>query len=388
MRYSNESGAGYQNQLRLYKTKNIYRTILLIIVLLAIALIIRLRYSGHVYSSYEITESIQRQKTDSARDLRLGSSIFTYSKDGAHCTDSKGNVVWNQTYEIQDIKVVTNDSIVAIAHYNGRNIYVLDEKEQLSTITTTLPIRNIAVAANGVLTAVLSDGTTTWLNTYRSDGEPLFSGQTHMSNSGYPIAVALSQDGEMLEVSYIYVDTGTVKTTVAFYNFGDVGDNYKDYLVSGFDYTDLLVPEVGFLSNSVSYAVGDGRLMFYKGAEQPSIQAEYLYDQEIQSVFHGNGYLGLILASDKADSRYRMDVYNSDGKLEENIYFDMNYMDVVFEKNDLIIYNESECRIFTYDGREKYAGEFAKTVNVLIPMNGAYKYMLVNDECLDSIQLN
>lgn len=383
----NESG-DYKDKIRVHRTKKLYRALLIIVVVGVVALIVRLQYVNHVYTGYEIANSVERNSTYDSVDMRLGKSILTYSKDGAHCADSKGNVLWNQTYEIQDLKMATAGSIVGIASYNGRNIFILNENEQMCRITTTMPIRDLCVAENGTSTVVIYDTNVTYLNTYNSEGNMIFNGQTHMSNSGYPAAIGLSPNGKMLAVGYMYVDAGTVKTTVAFYNFGSVGDNYTDYLVSGFDYTDLIVPQVGFLSNNMAYAIGDNRIMFYSGDEQPTVKAEYLLEQEILSAFSGNGYLGVVFAANSEDGRYRMSIYNNSGELKGDYYFDIDYTDIFFEKNTFVVYNESECLIRTYDGKDKFVGTFDMSVHVMMPTDKAYCYVIADDKTIETIQLN
>lgn len=384
---ANESG-DYKDKIRAHRTKKLYRALLIITVVAIVALIVRLQYVNHVYTGYEITASYERNSSYDSVDTRLGKSILTYSKDGAHCADAKGNVLWNQTYEIQDLKIAKSGSVVGIAAYNGRNIYILNENEQMCRITTTMPIRDMCVAENGTSTIVIYDTNVTYLNTYNAAGEQIFNGQTHMSNSGYPAAIGLSPNGKMLAVGYMYVDAGTVKTTVAFYNFGSVGDNYTDYLVSGFDYTDLIVPEVGFLSNSMAYAIGDNRIMFYSGDEQPTVKAEYLLEQEILSVFTGNGHLGVVFASSSEEGRYRLAIYNTSGELQGDYYFDIDYTDIFFEKNTFVVYNESECIIRTYEGKDKFTGSFDMSVHVMMPTDKAFCYVIADDKTIETIQLN
>ena len=385
---NSENSRGYKDKIRIYKVTNLYRALLIIAVIAVIAVIIRIQYKNHVYTGYSVVTEVERQKASDARDLRLGTSILTYSKDGAHLTDAKGNIPWNQTYEIQDVVLDISGSVVAIGNYNGRDIYVLNEKEQLCKISTTMPIRNLAVSENGTTTVIIYDTSVTYINTYDSSGNLIYSGQAHMSGSGYPASVALSPNGKMLEVSYIYVDAGTVKTTVAFYNFGSVGDNYKDYLVCGYDYTDTIVPEVGFLSNTTSYAVADSRLMIYSGDEQPSVKSEYMYDREIRSVFSGNGHVGVVTLSDKKENKYRLDVYNAAGELDGSFYFDTDYNEIFFEKDDFVIYNDSECRILSYDGKSKFEGNFNSSVNVMVPTDRAYRYLITDDSTMRIIQLD
>ncbi len=386
-RGTGQENGDYRERIREYRRKNFYRGILLTALVAAVFAIVYLVASLHVYTDYEIMSSSERTVISGSTDRRLGKSILTYSSDGAHCTASDGSLRWNQTYEIQDLKCKTQDGTAAFASYNGRNIYVLDEKVQLGNFETNMPIRDIAVSRSGHVVAVLTDSNVTWINTYRPDGSKICEYQAHMSNSGYPQAVALSPSASLLTISFLYVDAGAIKSSVAFYNLGSVGENYNDLLVSGFDYTDMLVPEVGFLSDSVAYAVGDGRLMIYQGLETPTTKVEYLFDSEVKAVYSENGYLGLVFLSDDPAYRYMIRIYNSQGNSEGVFYFDMEYKDVLFEKSDFVIYNESQCLIQTYDGREKFNGSFRKSVSVMIPTEKAYRYLLVSDDSLDVVQL-
>jgi len=376
----------YQDKIMRHKMANIYRGLLVALVLVAVAALSMIQYKRHIYTSYDTILEVSREKSSEAQDVRLGDHILTYSKDGAHCTDTKGNVTWNQTYQMQDIKVATCQNVVALGNYNGREIYVGNTQEQLGTINTTLPLRNLAVAANGNVTAILADTEVTWINTYSATGETLYNGQTHMDNSGYPAAISLSPNGELLGVSYIYVDAGVLKTNIAFYNFGPVGANQSDYIVSVHTYTDLLVPQIQFMNNDTAFAVGDSRLMIYKGSQKPVPAGEYLYTQQVQSVFYSDKYVGLVFLSDDIDNRYCIKVYDTNAQEVGSYNFDIEYNDIIFTNDNFIIYNETECVIETYSGVEKYTGNFAKTVNLILP-GAAYKYQLVTDNSIDTIQM-
>lgn len=367
---------------------NMYRTFIFIVLILVILLIIYARFESHVYTGYEILSSYERNAPESQKDIRLGHSILTYSHDGAHCVDGSGKTVWDQGYEMQDIRISTCDGTVAIAAFNGRDIYILNETEKLGSFTTNLPIREIAVAKTGRVTAVLNSNNATLINTYSPGGDLLYSGQMHMSGSGYPVDIALSPSGTLLCVSFIYVDAGTVKSTVAFYNLTEVGDNYTDFLVSSYDYTDLVVPEVGFLDDSTAYAVGDERYMFYKGSDQPESIGEHLISDEIRSVFSGNGYIGIVFRSDDPGVKYRMSVYNNSDTLVGKYDIDFEYTDVLFEKDDLVIYNESNCIIYTYRGKVKFDDSFRNSIRLIVPTENAFRYVLSTNTSIDTVRLN
>lgn len=379
--------SNYKEKIIRHKLQNIYRVLLVAVVLIAIAVLVLIQYKRHVYSGYDIVSTVLLEGTAGAEDARLQDCVLTYSKDGAHCTNAKGEVKWNQTYEIQDIKLDICRNVTAIADYNGREIYVQDSEKQLGTVTTNMPIRDIAVSATGNVTAVLSDTDVTWINTYNPAGEMLFSGQAHMDAAGYPVAISLSPNGVLLAVSYVYLDTGSLKTNIVFYNFGPVGENMSDHIVSAYSYSGMLIPEIHFVDDETAFAVGDNRLTIFKGGQTPTELAGHLYDKEIQSVFYGNKYVGLVFVADDMEHSYMMDVFNMDGKKVNTYYFDLEYEDIFFEEEDFVIYNSTECLIMTYGGTEKFNGYFAKAADLLFPANGAYKYIMVTETSIDTIQL-
>nr|WP_321152808.1 DUF5711 family protein [uncultured Acetatifactor sp.] len=377
----------YKEKIARHKLSSVYRILLLLLLAAAFAVFAVIRYKGHIYTEYDIVATSPREVISGTTDIKLGSSILTYSKDGAHCTDARGNVTWNQTFEIQDVILATNGETVAIGEYNGRNIYIADSQKLLGQISTAMPIRQLAVSATGNVTAVLADTDITWINTYDSSGEMTREGRSRMDNSGYPMAISVSPDGELLMVAYVYVDAGILRTNIAFYNFGLVGANYSDGLVSNYSYTDMVIPCIGFLDDSTAFAVGDNRLTIFTGAHKPEEAAGHLYDREIRSVFYGGKYIGLVFLSDNNENRYQIKVYDTESGKVKDFYFDLDYTDIFFGKDNFVIYNETECQILTVDGREKFHGNFSKAVRLMVPVGNTYKYMLMTDDSIDTIQL-
>lgn len=379
--------ADYKEKIMKHKLTNVYRFLLVAVAAIALVAVIIVQYRRHVYTDYDIISSVPREHVSGSADLRLGNTILTYSKDGAHCTDAKGNAIWNQTYEFQDVRLAMCGSTVAIAEYNGRNIYVQNGEKQVSKITTTIPVRDVTVSAEGYVTAVLEGTDVTVINTYSPGGENIYEGEARMNSSGYPAAISLSPDGELLCVSYWYLDAGVVKTNVVFYNFGDVGENVSDCMVGIFIYTDTLVPQVQFMNDNTAFAVGDNRLAIYSGSYAPVEIANFMLNEEIQSVFYSDRYIGLVFQSEDSERLYRMDVYDSNAAMVGNFYFDIEYTDIFFGQNNFVAYNETECVIITMDGNEKFNGEFDRPVRLMLPVGNSYKFLLVTDSSIDTIQM-
>lgn len=377
----------YKEKIHKHHMAAVYRVLLIIIAFIILAVLVVIQYKNHIYTSYETVTSVAREVVSDSVDVRLGNTILTYSKDGAHCTDLKGNVLWNQTYGIQDVLLSVNENVAAIGAYNGREVYVVSSEKLLGSFTTNLPIRNIAVAADGKVTVVMADTGVIYYNVYTAEGKELYNGMATMSNSGYPMALSMSPNGMLLQISYIYLDAGVQKTNVAFYNLSAVGANKNDFLVGAYTYTDLVVPVVQFMNNDTSFAVGDNQLLIFKGAQIPLFSTSFNYDAEVKSVCSSDKYIGLIFRSNNSDSLYKLHVYNTIPEQVGTYNINFEYTDIFFGKDSFTVYNDAECMIMTLDGVEKFHGNFNKTVRRMIPTGTAFKYSIVTNDSIDTIQL-
>lgn len=377
----------YKDRILRHRLGGLLKIFLVLLIIAILITLVAVQYNNHVYTSYDIVSSLERESVQGATDIRLDDTILTYSKDGAHCTDAKGNVLWNQTYEIQDVLIDICQDVAVIAAYNGRDVYVVSSEEILGSFTTNLPIRSVSTSAEGSVVVVMADTGVARYNLYSAQGKLLFEGEATMSGSGYPMSVSLSPNGELMQISYIYLDAGIQKTNVAFYNLGPVGANNTDYLVSVHEYKDVLVPYVRFMDNETAFAVGDSMMAMFKGSQKPVLLGQFMYDDEVKAVFYNEEYIGLIFYSGTGASLYEMNVYSVEGKQVGTYKFDIEYSDVIFGKNSFIVYNDTECVVMTLDHEEKYRGTFSKSVNRMLPLKAAYKYLLVTNDSLDTIQL-
>lgn len=377
----------YREKIKSHKFTIFYRMTLIMILIAAVTAGVYVQWKNRTYTENTIVSSIETTITPDKKLMPLAGYLLSYSKDGASCMDAKGNAVWNETYEMQNPIIDMCQNVVAIGDYNGRNIYIMNTSGSMGNITTTKPVRDFSVAANGVIAVVLDDKEVTLIYLYDAQGNELVHFRTTMSESGYPVSVSISPNGQLICVSYLYVDSGQMKSSVAFYNFGAVGQNSTDNYVSGYDYLDTVVPFTRFLDNKTAIAVSDDRIMFYSGAQKPVSIAENLVSDDIQSVYYGEEYIGLVFNSTESGNRYRMDVYGKAGQLVQTIEFDIEYTDIVFHNDQIIIYNETNCFIYNSNGVQKYAGNFDKSALTLIPLSSGYRYMVVTPDSIDTIEL-
>ena len=381
---------GYKEKIRSHKLTIFYRIILSVVLVAVVLAFLFVQWRDKVFTEGVVTASAPITVVQGATVENLGENVLIYSKDGASCLDAGGSAIWNRTYEMQSPITSISDRMVAIGDYNGRSIYVMDQNSEKGIINTNLPIRDLCVSANGVVAAVLDDSTVTRINVYdgnQDTEEPLAYGKATMDKSGYPVSISLTPNGKIMAVSYLYVDSGNMKSSVAFYNFGEVGKNETDNYVSGYDYLNTVIPYVQFMDNDSAFAVSDDRIVFFSGAERPTNIASGLLEEEIQSIYYNESYVGLVFVNQNGESAYRLDVYNSEGSKINSQLFDIEYTDIVFNKDQIIIYNDLECQICNVKGVDKFVGDFDKSTSLVIPTTSVYKYITVTSDSIDTIEL-
>lgn len=256
----------------------------------------------------------------------------------------------------------------------------------LGEVSTNMPIRALAVAQTGVVAAVLDDADVTWIYLYNSKGEAAVRFKTTMSQFGYPIGISLSPNNNLAMVSFLAEDEGAVKSSVAFYNFGEVGQNEVDNYMSGYDYP-AVVPYVRFMTSGLAFAVADDRLAFYEGAQKPVSKFEVLLEDEVRAVYHNETYVALVTYDSTGGHKYMLTVYDSDGEKHLSQGFDLEYRNVVLKGENVYIYGETECSIFNMSGVEKYNGAMNTNISLLIPGDSIGRFTLVNQESIDTVEL-
>ena len=370
-----------------HRQLKLYTVLFVLAAVAVVAVISYIGWKNKVYTDYEIIQQNVWERSSEAKSMNLGGTLFTYSNDGMSCTDTKGKIIWNQTYEMQNPMIRTCQKTVAVGDYNGRKIYVSNTQGTLGTIETTMPIRDFCVSSNGIVAAVLDDSTVTAIYLYSTTGEQLAYFKTTMSKSGYPVAIDISDDGCQVAISYIKAEDGKVSSSIGFYNFSAVGQNYTDNLVSGYGYSGAVVPLIHFMGNDTVFAVADNRLMFFRGKQKPESLADILISEEIQSVFYDDKHVGLVFYNTAEDTTYRVEIYDTNAKKVSEIAFNMEYNDILFDQSGVIIYSENECIIYDWDERLKYQGAFKDQVTCFIPGGNIARHTLITDDTIQLIEL-
>ena len=337
-------------------------------------------YNNKEYTELRMLSVTEWHASQAATVLPYNGDLLSYSADGIHCTDSKGKDKWSVPFTMQKPFVRIAGNYVSCVDTGGRTVYIFDKNGQTATITENSPVERVEISAGGMVAVVLNDNDVTPIHLYDSTGKQIASFRTTMSRSGYPLAIAISPNNRLVGVSYLYADSGQMTSKLAFYNFGDVGKNETDNVVSGYDNAGTLIPVIAFLDNDTAFALSTERLMLFAGSQSPKKREEMPeLNGEVRAEYHGDDNIALVYLDKTGQARYRMDIYNSKAELKSSILFNMEYDDIFFHDDRVVIYNAGECLIYKVNGVLKYQGEFKEPVKLMMPGDMANRYKLLTD---------
>ena len=95
-----------------------------------------------------------------------------------------------------------------------------------------------------------------------------------------------------------------------------------------------------------------------------------------------------ILPSPKMGESNQIDIYDKKGNLILKQNIDIDYQNILIQKNNIVAYNNTECVMYNMSGREKYRGTFGKSVSLLIPANKSNRFIMITSTSADIIELN
>lgn len=357
----------FEKKLKRHRRRVAALILFVMILLAAAAVVTYIYYENKIYSEYEVITSIERSDTSASSFAAFQGKLLKCTNDGAVYTDLAGNLIWNQTFEMDEPVLEMRDNYVAIYERGGTQIYILDTVNLQGSIQTTMPVQKVSIASQGTVAILMENEGTSYLQLYDKTGNQLASGELHVQNSGYPLNIALSQTGEKLAVSMLDINGGAVKTVIAFYNFGAVGQNSIDKIVSSYTYTDVVIPQIQYLAEDTMAAFGDDRVILFTGAQKPAEAVTIELTDEVKSVFYDQTHFGLVYdGNDKKD--HRLELYNLSGNQTLSVEFDTDYTNVELLSNgEICILGEDSCEIFNERGVQKFQYKFQDYLYKILP---------------------
>jgi len=345
------------------------------------------------YTAYSVTETWNIKNAAGSFYADFAGCVLKYNNDGAILNDERGDVLWNEGYEMSSPKIDINGGYLIIYDKGGTNIYIMTRSGEESVIKTVEPVNAAEVSGVGTVAvvSVTEDKTTSLIQMYGKKGETIASGEMHLENGGYPTDIALSSDGELLMVSTVGFEKRTLRSSVYFYNFGKAGKDAIDNIVATYNYPGILIPEIDITDNGGMMAIGTDRIILYDGHNTPKERKIIKPGSEMKSVIHNNKYLGYVISKTDKDGKVSdvLEVYNMHGFKRFSRKIDMDYRNIEFlNDNEVALNNGTEIKIINLFGMEKlHIVDDGEEIYDILSKKAGREYYFVRAEKIEQVKL-
>lgn len=341
----------------------------------------------YVFKDYVISRSEAIEVASGTKYVSAGKLLYRYNSDGVSCISRNSDTKWSITYNMQAPISDICDTTMAIAEQQGTQVYIINEDGLVGNFETQYPILKVRVSTQGMVAVVQEQDNITWINLYQADGTVVANDKTTVGETGYPMDVDLSPNGQRMAVSYLGMKEGILGSGVVFYDFGTLGQKKENNIISSVEYQDTVVPEIYFVDNTRTVAVADNGFYVFDGGDEPAQTAEVDFSEEIIGSFHDDSQIGFLFLNEDSDQEYRMELYNYSGRRRKTRKIDATFDNIKIENGQILMYNEKGFDVFSKSGRLRFTSAYEKEVEELFYFGSFRTYLVITKDSFDWIRV-
>lgn len=376
----------FKKRNKIHKRIKFFAFALLILLLVVIGIVYYRKLKSRNYEEYDVINTVADGSDNIVGYLPYGNRVVRYSMEGAVAIGKDGDLYWNGAYEMKDPIADVCEDYVAVADRGNKSIHIYNSKGDAGSINTLYNIVKIQVARQGVVAVLMEEDDKHYITLFSKEGKELVDTKvTDISSEGYPLDLALSNDGKKLVVSYIAVNKGKLESKIAFFNYDVVGKNYTDRFVGG-DTKEVVIPRTAFLDNDTVCLFKEDGLILYSMKEIPEIIKEIPIETSIKSILYNDKYAGIVTMSNEKSSE-RLIIFDLKGEQVLDTKLDYDYDGIHISNDEIILYNTLSCKILKINGDVKFQYDFSSNISGFYSVNNLDKYFIVSPEEISLIQL-
>ena len=368
-------------------TKKIIRFLsILIVVLLVIGgvLWIQLNYTME-YTGYQLLTE-QAVPTNIAGYLQGKNELLLCSNDGAKAIDSKGEVCWEISYQLDNPELAYCKDMASVADIGGKSVYVVAENGIPYHYEVIYPIVKHEVAAQGVTAVLLDHETEDFIQLYDINGTLRVDINTKTKTDGIPIDIALSEDGRKLVTLYVTFQGDSMMCKVTFYNAGEVGKNYIGNIVGQTTFEDnLLAYDLQFLDAETLCVLLENGFRIYRITEVPELICENILEESIIEMVCVEG--GIYVVKEDAMKQRTMTFYNVKGNPKATWEKIPDYEKLCATQEEVIFTSPQSVTIYRNNQSLKFNSTFHENLEAVLSA-GNDRYFLVDAGKIRTIKLS
>lgn len=364
------------------------RIFIIVILLFVFAILYILNNSRCGYYIYK--EETQTENNANIKYETFVDGYIKYGQNGIEYQKTFGVAEWNIPVTFQNPFLVKAEPYVLLGDKNGNTLMLFDKNGKVRDFTVRYPVVQASVSEQGTIQVILQGEGSNFIQLYDKEGNIVADMRSSVDETGYPLTAAISPDGTKLVVSYLSIDGMSAKTTLAFYDFSQQLKTDGVSLMGGFDYEDFLIARLHFIDNKTVAAIGDTTTYYYNIANEPEQTQEIAFEQNIQSIFIGEDYIGYVLdnSENPDEGKYRIRLYNKSGKKKLDTDIDMDYDSIEIRGKEIIAVQNNSCTILNTSGKILFQEELEGTsIEAVLPVKGWRTYQVVFQDKIVKMKL-
>ena len=364
--------------------------ILLLVLILAGAAIVAYILFNSKCNYYTYKDKVDTEDSGDVSYENFDEGYLKYSSNGIEYQKQFGRAEWNIALSYEHPFLAKSDSYAVLGDKGENTLILLNKNGKVREFTLKYPLLQATVSEQGIIEMILEGSDSNYVQVYGKNGKLIADMRSSIEEKGYPITAAISPNGTQLAVSYYSINGNTSKTSIAFYDLSRQLQSDSKPLKGGFDYTNTIIPKVSFMDDNTVAAFGSKVTYFYNIEDSPNEKKKLEFDQQIQSVFENEDYVGYIInnSANPEKGKYILQVYNKKGARKLNHIVDMNYDSISMWGKEIIAVRGNECTIFNIKGNILFQGELeGDSIETIVPAKGWRTYHVVFRDKIVKMQL-
>ena len=194
----------------------------------------------------------------------MGDFLYVASEEGLTKFNIEGESIWNKSYHMNELLFIVEEPYMAVVNLTGKNAFIFNEDGTTSEVKTDYTVVGGYLNQSGYLCLSLENDQENYINLYDFKGNPIIERRTLFKDDGYPIDVAMSDDGRKMLTSHLDVSLHMIESTITFLDFSSTGEEFEDKVVGHQRLSEAMVAELVFLGENNGVVISDKQLNFYK----------------------------------------------------------------------------------------------------------------------------
>jgi hypothetical protein len=317
--------------------------------------------------------------------------ILQYSGNGATFYNESSKMVWSASYEMKNPAAAVQGDYALVYDQGDKTAVILSAEEGLiGNILTELSITKGTISAYGVTALLVEEDLANNMLFYDKLGGQLeIKVKTLMNESGYPMDMSFSPDGQMMIASFVYIDSGVMQNRIVFYSF-DTDRNTSTHAVAAFQqYGDTLFADVAFLGNERAAAFGDGKIVLYSLKKRTDPQELTVIEPEgkITNLAYDEDHIAYATTNGDLVQSRLLYLYNTDGTRIFDTETTFEFSEMNLGEEGLYLTGSSSVQYLNLKGKVCFTGSLDCNILELVSGKKPSEFLVVTNQMLKYLKL-